>query len=238
MLVRRCRPYLLALVFGLGAFIGAAPVMPAAAAERLPDCRYDDVLASNAAYSDWNVTLLDTTFTLRKDYQPPKLVSTSRAGLNGGGSVRSLVIPDLTAMAKAARNAGAGLRVVSAFRSYSYQQSVYRQEVRRYGESSARLTVARPGHSEHQLGVTIDFGSARDSREGWQYNDWGNTASGAWIRANGWKYGWVMSYPKNRRGVTCYRYEPWHWRYVGRDVAARVHDSSLTLREYLWAQSH
>ncbi|HSS36870.1 MAG TPA: D-alanyl-D-alanine carboxypeptidase family protein, partial [Patescibacteria group bacterium] len=57
---------------------------------------------------------------------------------------------------------------------------------------------------------------------------------GAWLAKNAWKYGFVMSYPKGKKRVTCYAYEPWHYRYVGRDLAARVHASGKTLRQVLW----
>jgi D-alanyl-D-alanine carboxypeptidase len=232
----RLRSFALALVVSVGAIVGVVQPVSVAAAEPLPACRYDDVLTSPRDYADWNITLLDTTFALRKDYRPPSLVSTSRAGLNGGGQVRSFVIPDLTEMATAARKAGAGLRVVSAYRSYSYQVWLFQQEVERHGETVAMHSVARPGHSEHQLGVTIDFGAARSSGNVWQQFRY--SAAGHWMKANSWRYGWIMSYPRNKTARTCYYSEPWHFRYVGRDMAAAVHDSGLTLREYIWNQTH
>jgi D-alanyl-D-alanine carboxypeptidase len=91
---------------------------------------------------------------------------------------------------------------------------------------------ARPGHSEHQLGLTIDFVAVGD--HGLTTN-WEVTRTGAWMAKNAWKYGWLMSYPKGQTKVTCYSYEPWHYRYVGRELAAKIHDSGLTIREYLWA---
>ena len=94
---------------------------------------------------------------------------------------------------------------------------------------------ARPGHSEHQLGTTLDFRSYGGSAP-WNYADWGRTKAGTWLRNNAWKYGFVLSYPKGKTAQTCYAYEPWHYRYVGRAVAARIHASGLTEREYLWRQ--
>ncbi|HET7181958.1 MAG TPA: D-alanyl-D-alanine carboxypeptidase family protein, partial [Candidatus Limnocylindrales bacterium] len=61
------------------------------------------------------------------------------------------------------------------------------------------------------------------------------TATGKWLAKHGWEFGWLMSYPKGKTDVTCYRYEPWHYRYLGRDLAKKIHDSGLTIREYLWA---
>jgi D-alanyl-D-alanine carboxypeptidase len=233
----RLRSLLLAVTVALASLVGVAPVSVAAAAAP-PECRYDDVLTRHTAYRDWEITLLDTIFMVRKAYVPPRLVSTSNAGLNAGGKVRRFVIPDLRALATAARNANAGLRVISAYRSFSTQKTIYEREVERYGVKHARLQVARPGHSEHQLGTTLDFGSARSAKDAWDYSDWATTAAGSWIKKNGWKFGFVMSYPKGERGVTCYRYEPWHWRYVGREMAADIRNSGLTLREYLWSRFH
>ena len=88
----------------------------------------------------------------------------------------------------------------------------------------AAKSSARAGHSEHQLGTTIDFRSYGGSAP-WYYRDWGTTKAGAWLKLNAWKYGFVMSYPKGKTSVTCYAYEPWHFRYVGRAVAAKIHAS-------------
>jgi D-alanyl-D-alanine carboxypeptidase len=138
-------------------------------------------------------------------------------------------------MASAARNAGARLAVQSAYRSYSTQASTFAYWVRVSGYTAALLSSARAGHSEHQLGTTLDFRSYGGSAP-WYYTDWGKTKAGAWLKANAWKYGFIMSYPKGKTSLTCYGYEPWHYRYLGRAVAAKVHASGLTLRDYLWRQ--
>ena len=232
----RLRPLVLALTVAGASLVAVAPVSVAAATTP-PQCRYDDVLTRHSAYSDWNKTLLDTIFMVRRSYVPPSLVAVSRANIGGSGRVRPLVIDDLRALAAAARNANSPLRVVSAHRSYATQQYVYQREVQRFGVVRAREQVARPGHSEHQLGTTLDFGTAGSSSMPWG-SDWGQTRAGSWMRQNGWRFGFVMSYPRNKRGVTCYRYEPWHWRYVGRAMAADMRGTGLTLREYLWRKFH
>lgn len=229
----RLRPYVVALLIAGASFIGVAPPASVAAASASPPaCAYKDVPAHDTAYTDWDITMLDTTYELPKNYVPQKLVSTARAGLQGGGEVRSFIIPDLKAMVSAARMADSGLRVVSAYRSYASQSRLYQSEVARYGKKTALRSVARPGHSEHQLGVTIDFGSA--TTPGAVSQKFARTAAGHWMRDNGWKFGWVLSYPSGETGKTCYDSEPWHYRYVGRDLAQKIHDSHLTLREYLW----
>jgi LAS superfamily LD-carboxypeptidase LdcB len=217
------------LRLGLGA--GRSDV--ALAVGPLPACRYDDVLTSPRGYGQWQITLVDTILEVPKAYVPPDLVSVSAAGIEGAGKVRAVMIDDLRAMADAARQAGAGIAVKSAYRSYAQQQATFRYWVDQLGRAQAKRVSARPGHSEHQLGLAIDFKS--DSGGSPFEGDWGQTPAGQWMAANAWTYGFVMSYPKGGLKVTCYEYEPWHFRYLGRDLAQLVHDSGLTIREYLWA---
>jgi D-alanyl-D-alanine carboxypeptidase len=183
------------------------------------------------------MTLLDPIYRVKRGYVPTNLTSVGNANIGGSGKVRRTVIADLRAMAAAARRAGSGIKVKSAYRSYSQQASLYRAEIRRYGLKRGRESVARPGHSEHQLVTTIDFTSA-GSGSPWAYNDWAKTKAGSWMKRNAWKFGWIMSYPDGKKAKVCYRYEPWHYRYVGREIAADVHNSGLTLREYLWKRFH
>ena len=224
---------LLLLLLVVAGMTGLATTVVSAAG--VPSCRVTDVTTAQRSYSDWAKTILDTTYRLTRSYAPTDLRSTSNAGLNGGGSVRSLVITDLRAMARAARTAGARLAVQSAYRSYNTQISTFAYWTSVSSYSAALKTSARAGHSEHQLGTALDFRSYGGSAP-WTYRDWGTTKAGAWLRNNAWKYGFVMSYPKGKASVTCYSYEPWHFRYVGRATAAKVRASGLTLREYLWRE--
>jgi zinc D-Ala-D-Ala carboxypeptidase len=210
----------------------AATVVSASA---LPPCRLGDTLTAQRTYADWQRTVLDTTYRLNTGYYPSDLRSTVNAGLNSGHRVRAFVIADLRAMARAARAAGARFAVESAFRSYSTQKSTFAYWSRVSGYSAALRSSARAGHSEHQLGTTIDFRSWGGSSP-WYYSDWGTTKAGAWLKRNAWRYGFIMSYPKGKASVTCYSYEPWHYRYLGRAEAAKVRSSGLTLRQYLWRQ--
>jgi D-alanyl-D-alanine carboxypeptidase len=183
---------------------------------------------------DWATVVVDTIYRLPRGFKPADLVSTGRAGLNTGYKVSRVVIDDLRAMARAARAAGAGLAVQSAFRSYQYQVTTFAGWVARSSEAEARTVSARPGHSEHQLGTAIDFRSADDPTPPWQLADFADTAAGAWLHDHAWEHGFVLSYPKGESAETCYAYEPWHYRYVGRDVAAAIHASGETPRRYLW----
>jgi zinc D-Ala-D-Ala carboxypeptidase len=210
----------------------ASAVAPASAG--LPGCRYTDEATPLSSYDDWRLTLLDTIYTIPPSYAPSDLVSTGRAGLNGGFLVRSVALVDLTAMTKAATAAGAPLQVYSAYRSYRNQVTTFWKWVRVLGSKNALLSSARPGHSEHQLGLAIDF-KARGGPAPWAYYNWAtDTKAGRWMAAHAWQYGFIMSYPVGKTKKTCYGFEPWHYRYVGIEEAAAVHASGLTLREWLW----
>ena len=162
---------------------------------------------------------------------PPDLVPASRAGIAGGGSVRRIALRDLRALANAAAANGTPLSNVSSYRSYRQQRILFNGYVNDYGYDEATTFSARPGHSEHQLGLTFDFTAPGDTG---LTSNWEVTPTGGWMARNAWKFGWVMSYPKGKTDVTCFTYEPWHYRYVGREVAAEINESGLTTREYLW----
>ena len=206
----------------------------APAASPLPTCHYRDDLTRYRKLGQWRKTLLDTNLKVTRAYKPDDLVSVSRADIPGSGQVRELIIDDLRAMARAARQAGAGIAVRSAYRSYAYQVATFAFWVDQVGLEEARKVSARPGHSEHQLGTTIDVRSASSAKAPWDYPDWGTTKPGRWMKANAWRYGFLLSYPKGEASTSCYSYEPWHFRYVGRTLARKVHRSGEVPRAYFW----
>jgi len=211
--------------------------LPTALAAPLPACAYEDRPAALTEYGDWPYTLLDTLYTLPETYAPEDLVPVSDAGVGSARmEIRSVVMPDLQVLLAEAEAAGMGLEVQSAYRSYSYQEMTFASWVEQDGMDAALKTSARPGHSEHQLGTALDFRSA-DGPAAWDLPDWRETPEGAWLAENAARFGFVMSYPEGQEAVTCYSYEPWHYRYVGREVAAEVAASGLTLREWLWRQN-
>lgn len=228
----------LALAVVLGS--GSATAATAASGDRiaatppLPACAYKDIKTRFRNLTQWRKTSVDTRLMVGKGYAPGDLVSVRRANIAGSGKVRALMIDDLRAMARAAKRKGKAIAVRSAYRSYQQQVATFAYWVRVSGRKAALKASARPGHSEHQLGTTIDVRSASSTRAPWDYTDWAKTGPGGWMKANAWKYGFVMSYPKGKQRVTCYTYEPWHYRYVGKAMAERIHDSGLTTREYLW----
>jgi D-alanyl-D-alanine carboxypeptidase len=179
-------------------------------------------LAPNATLDDWDRTLLDTEYTLARDYAPTDLVAVSEVGIGGDGRVRALVVLDLAALGYAARNDGVNLGVESAYRSYDAQERIFDSLVEAYGSEFALESAARPGHSEHQLGTTLDF-----------------DGDDAWLAENASRFGFVLSYPADRSPErTCYKAESWHYRYFGRDRAEAINASGLSPREWLWQHGH
>jgi D-alanyl-D-alanine carboxypeptidase len=204
---------------------------------RLPSCALGDVYTVPRGYDDWQVTLVDRLLRVGADYVPPDLVDVRSAGIAGAGKIRAVAMDDTRAMARAAAAAGAPIGVWSGYRSYREQTGVFTMYSNENGFESAITYSQRPGHSEHQLGLGVDFMSRGGGSP--LPGDWAKTPAGAWMRDNSWKFGWVNSYPRGKGGTrwneqACFRYEPWHYRYLGRDIAAKVHRSGLTIREYLW----
>ena len=235
---RRRAPLALALSF-VAALLAAPWTAPAPvnAVGPLPECELRDVLTVPRGYDEWSVTLVDWLLRVPRSYVPPDLVPVSEAGIAGPGLIREVAIDDLRALAEAAAANGTPIEVNSPYRSYQEQVASFNGWVAVDGYEDAITYSQRPGHSEHQLGLTIDF-QALGGPSALQ-GDWATTPTGGWMMDNAWRYGWVLSYPRGEGGAlfsqaTCFHYEPWHWRYLGRDIARRVHRSGLTIREYLW----
>ena len=123
---------------------------------------------------------------------------------------------------------GHRISIGSGFRSYSYQKSLYESYVRRYGRAYADRISAKPGHSEHQTGLAIDI-------KGTSYylnQNFASTKAGIWLAENAHRYGFILRYPKGKEKVTGYIFEPWHFRYVGTNLAPKIYKSGKTVEEY------
>jgi D-alanyl-D-alanine carboxypeptidase len=181
---------------------------------------------------DWYRTLVDPMRAVPEQYEPPDLVPASEAGYSAEYRVRALVVEDLNAMRNALITEGLPeVALLAGHRSIADQQRLFDARVAELGREAAIEGTARGGHSEHHLGTTIDVRPIGQTDVDQAF---GETPTGQWLAENSWQYGFVLSYPAGAEDVTCYKYEPWHFRYLGRDLAGRVQASGLTLREYLW----
>lgn len=134
-------------------------------------------------------------------------------------------------MFRAARKEGVNLVFQSGYRSYSTQVSVYNGWVASLGRKAADLQSARPGYSEHQTGLSVDIASASGGCT--IQSCFAKTREGKWLSKNAWRFGWHLRYPKGKTSITGYKYEPWHWRYVGKELAAELHlTPKITMEEF------
>lgn len=129
-----------------------------------------------------------------------------------------------------ARNEGHELAVFSAYRSSNTQRLLTTYYLKTMGKAGL-AGVAESGHSEHQLGTTIDI-SGKSIQYAGPSSLFGAAKEGEWLQANSYKYGFIMSYPQGKQGETGYIYEPWHFRYVGVDIAKDIRDEGLTIQQY------
>ncbi len=198
-----------------------------------PACVEGDVVVTDNPATGWATVIVDTERTLPDWYTPPDLTNISEAGFpfTDGMALRGFVMPDLSAMREAAAANGTPISILAAFRSYARQADLFERRVDEMGASEAGSRVARPGHSEHQLGTTLDVGDqgATDVDQAW-----GASPAGQWVASHAHEFGFLISYPAGAEERTCYDFEPWHLRYVGRDLAAAVIESGRTLREHLF----
>lgn len=127
-------------------------------------------------------------------------------------------------MYKDALNSQIDLEIASAYRSKDYQKDLYNRYKSSHGKEKADTFSARPRHSEHETGLAIDFYPISNSFE--------DTEEFDWLMENAHNYGFILRYPKNKVDITGYKYEPWHYRFVGKEIATKIKVQDLTYDEY------
>jgi D-alanyl-D-alanine carboxypeptidase len=127
-----------------------------------------------------------------------------------------------------AKALGYRIIAVSAYRDYDYQEKLFNYYVNEKGLEYALRSSAKSGHSEHQTGLALDVeGSNKD------YNKFEESIEADWMKKNAYKYGFILRYPKGSENITGFKYEPWHYRYVGIKEAKYIYENNITLEEYL-----
>ncbi len=163
------------------------------------------------------VTYIDGYLIANKTYALPE---------SYGSGLTAETYAAFSNMAAAAAADGINIYIVSGFRSYAVQNVLYNNYVLMDGKDEADTYSARPGHSEHQTGLAFDLNSVDRS--------FGETREGKWLSENCWKYGFILRYPKGKTNETGYIYEPWHFRFVGTDLAPTLYNGGdwITLETY------
>ena len=172
------------------------------------------------------ILIVNKSYPLPKDYVPTNTYKNA-TGLNYCTTcIDKEAYEKYKEMKADATALGLNIWIQSGYRSYSLQESLYNKYVNRDGKVAADTYSARPGHSEHQTGLAFDLNSISDE---FQYTD-----EGKWVNNNCYKYGYILRYPKGKENITGYKYESWHLRYVGKDLATKLYNNGdwITLEEH------
>lgn len=184
--------------------------------------------------NDYLGILVNKTHSLSEDYAPADLIPVNipfaHVGDDSRNYMRRPAAKALETMFRDAEAAGLHPIGVSGFRSYERQKHIYTSNLAVKGEMHTSLYSAKPGQSEHQTGLAMDISSP--SVQSALTTDVENTPEGRWLRHNADAYGFTLRYPAGKEHITGYAYEPWHFRYVGKNLAAFLKKEGLTLEEY------
>jgi D-alanyl-D-alanine carboxypeptidase len=178
---------------------------------------------------DWELLLVNRWNAVPEDYSVDELVT-----LSNGYQVDARIYPDLQEMFDDMRADGVYPVVASGYRTNQRQVEIMEDKIQGYVDEGytvedavqeAELWVAVPGTSEHETGLAVDINADGIHSAGYEvYN---------WLAENAWEYGFILRYPEDQEDITATDYEPWHYRYVGRDNAKLIYESGLCLEEYL-----
>ena len=203
--------------------------------ENLSDIQENSTVTTTQKSSDlpWYLTLVNADNPVDDDYQ----ITLTR--LRNKQSIDSRCYPELQAMMDDCRAAGLSPIICSSYRTYEKQQELFEQQVQEfinqgYGKLDAQKkasgAVARPGTSEHELGLAVDIVDESNQRLN-QYQE--NTAVQRWLMQNSWRYGFILRYPSDKTDITGIQYEPWHYRFGGKEAAKEIYENNWTLDEFL-----
>ena len=157
------------------------------------------------------IMVVNKTYSIPKDYDPGDLTEDTMAAFED--------------MRDAAAEDGVELWVQSGYRSYERQKELYDRYTQERGKEYADAYSARPGYSEHQTGLSFDVNESGTNFE--------ETKEGQWIEAHAHEYGFIIRFPQGKGDITGYEFEPWHLRYLGKDLAGKLKESGECLEEYL-----
>lgn len=183
--------------------------------------------------SSWNLILVNPWNKLPDDF------TVKRTTLKSGHSIDTRAYPDLQKMMDDARKEGLSPLICSSYRTMEKQKSLFNNQVQKWlnngyskekAEKEAAKLSAIPGTSEHQTALALDIVSVNNQRLNEEQE---NTPEQKWLMENSYKYGFILRYPKNKTDITGINYEPWHYRYVGKQAAKQIFEQKICFEEYL-----
>lgn len=197
-------------------------------------------LADESEKDQWYLKLVNAKNPMTKEDVPEVAAETIDAN---GYQVDARIMKDLEEMFAAAREAGRNPVICSAFRAWDTQEYLYQNKIQRVmaekglteeeAAVEAGTVVAVPGTSEHQIGLALDIVSSEYMNLDEKQME---TEDQQWLMENSWKYGFILRYPLNKSNITGIIFEPWHYRYVGKEAAKEIYEQDITLEEYLGAE--
>lgn len=180
-----------------------------------------------------NLILVNKQNFLERDYIPKNLVEVKYFAKNRSRAGRKMVKragEHFNLLSEEAMKSGYEIVVTTAYRDYDFQNNLYSSYVKNHGKALADRFSAKPGSSEHQTGLVADVSSPSVNYE--LTEDYINTKEGKWLEENAHRFGFIIRYPKDKEDITGYMYEPWHIRYVGKEIATEIFEKDLTLEEF------
>ena len=171
--------------------------------------------------------IVNKYYKLDKDYEPEDLTVINSKFASGTQKLRKEAADKFEEMASDMLKENLKIYAGSTYRSYSYQEGLYNRYVKKDGFKEAETYSARAGYSEHQLGLAVDIVNGK-----WNYLSEGDKEY-TWLINNSYKYGFILRYPHESEYITGYVFEDWHFRYLGIELATKVHESKLTYDEYI-----
>lgn len=173
------------------------------------------------------MVLVNKLNRLQSNYVPHDLEQISLNYATNNKFLRKEAKENFEKLSSDAKKIGYSIIAVSAYRDYDYQENLFNNYVKEKGENYALKCSAKAGHSEHQTGLSVDvMGSNND------YDQFEKSKEFDWMKNNSCKYGFILRYPKGKEYITGFKYEPWHYRYVGKDIASIIYTEGITLEEY------
>lgn len=187
---------------------------------------YDFYTNVNTLHNYLDITTLVNKYNkLPDNYEIDDLVTLDNEYSKKGEKVREVIYNDLKKMFDDAKKDNINLDVISGFRTNEKQDTLFNNSIKKNGLDHALIYSAKPGYSEHQLGLAIDINSVEESFK--------NTNEYKWLKNNSYKYGFIERYPEGKEKITGFGYEPWHYRYLGVDVATKIFTENITYEEYV-----
>lgn len=174
------------------------------------------------------LVLVNKKNKLKNDFIPKNLIRLNLQYSHENKYLKKEAATSFYKLSEQAKKKGLRIIVVSGYRNYEYQEKLFNYYIIEKGLDYALTCSAKPGHSEHQTGLAIDVEGSN-----YDYNLFAKSKEFNWMKNNAHKYGFILRYPKGKEHITGFKYEPWHYRYVGKKVAKKIFKKNITFEEYL-----